>query len=144
MRPGIEPTKVRRWPRISASSRTPPSDMRTNLRLVALAIDWPSEVLPMPGGPTRHRIAPFICFTRVCTARYSRMRSLTFSSRSEEHTSELQSLMRISYADFCLKKKTQTQGQTTRVNGESTTRNASEKVACELHAKLHNASNALQ
>src|SRR3546814_1287689 len=30
------------------------------------------------------------------------------SSRSEEHTSELQSLMRISYAVFCLKKKRQT------------------------------------
>src|SRR3546814_6705529 len=30
----------------------------------------------------------------------------TFSARSEEHTSELQSLMRISYAVFCLKKKT--------------------------------------
>src|SRR3546814_8893067 len=29
-------------------------------------------------------------------------------SRSEEHTSELQSLMRISYAVFCLKKKTET------------------------------------
>src|SRR3546814_8491519 len=29
------------------------------------------------------------------------------SDRSEEHTSELQSLMRISYAVFCLKKKTQ-------------------------------------
>src|SRR3546814_4617421 len=28
------------------------------------------------------------------------------TSRSEEHTSELQSLMRISYAVFCLKKKT--------------------------------------
>src|SRR3546814_2551865 len=28
-----------------------------------------------------------------------------FRSRSEEHTSELQSLMRISYAVFCLKKK---------------------------------------
>src|SRR3546814_1127985 len=28
--------------------------------------------------------------------------------RSEEHTSELQSLMRISYAVFCLKKKRQT------------------------------------
>src|SRR3546814_5807555 len=28
------------------------------------------------------------------------------SLRSEEHTSELQSLMRISYAVFCLKKKT--------------------------------------
>src|SRR3546814_3188515 len=29
-----------------------------------------------------------------------------FADRSEEHTSELQSLMRISYAVFCLKKKT--------------------------------------
>src|SRR3546814_10265666 len=29
----------------------------------------------------------------------------TSSARSEEHTSELQSLMRISYAVFCLKKK---------------------------------------
>src|SRR3546814_3486551 len=29
-------------------------------------------------------------------------------ARSEEHTSELQSLMRISYAVFCLKKKKQT------------------------------------
>src|SRR3546814_2655814 len=28
-------------------------------------------------------------------------------NRSEEHTSELQSLMRISYAVFCLKKKTE-------------------------------------
>src|SRR3546814_8906617 len=31
----------------------------------------------------------------------------TARQRSEEHTSELQSLMRISYAVFCLKKKTQ-------------------------------------
>src|SRR3546814_5732756 len=30
-------------------------------------------------------------------------------ARSEEHTSELQSLMRISYAVFCLKKKNSTQ-----------------------------------
>src|SRR3546814_6851917 len=30
------------------------------------------------------------------------------ASRSEEHTSELQSLMRISYAVFCLKKKKKT------------------------------------
>src|SRR3546814_9731145 len=32
--------------------------------------------------------------------------------RSEEHTSELQSLMRISYAVFCLKKKNSTHKQT--------------------------------
>src|SRR3546814_10526790 len=31
--------------------------------------------------------------------------SLAAAGRSEEHTSELQSLMRISYAVFCLKKK---------------------------------------
>src|SRR3546814_3696346 len=31
-----------------------------------------------------------------------------FARRSEEHTSELQSLMRISYAVFCLKKKKHT------------------------------------
>src|SRR3546814_6188440 len=31
--------------------------------------------------------------------------------RSEEHTSELQSLMRISYAVFCLKKKKQTKNR---------------------------------
>src|SRR3546814_10092545 len=31
--------------------------------------------------------------------------SRTLEGRSEEHTSELQSLMRISYAVFCLKKK---------------------------------------
>src|SRR3546814_8625680 len=34
------------------------------------------------------------------------------SVRSEEHTSELQSLMRISYAVFCLKKKKENQNTT--------------------------------
>src|SRR3546814_9115483 len=33
--------------------------------------------------------------------------ALSTPDRSEEHTSELQSLMRISYAVFCLQKKTQ-------------------------------------
>src|SRR3546814_5826683 len=35
----------------------------------------------------------------------SALKSTSASPRSEEHTSELQSLMRISYAVFCLKKK---------------------------------------
>src|SRR3546814_4720528 len=35
----------------------------------------------------------------------ARWRKDLFLARSEEHTSELQSLMRISYAVFCLKKK---------------------------------------
>src|SRR3546814_10495717 len=42
-------------------------------------------------------------------------RAAHFADRSEEHTSELQSLMRISYAVFCLKKK-----NTTRCNNTST------------------------
>src|SRR3546814_1058753 len=40
---------------------------------------------------------------RLRSARIARLRDL--GVRSEEHTSELQSLMRISYAVFCLKKK---------------------------------------
>src|SRR3546814_4347257 len=36
----------------------------------------------------------------------------SLAPRSEEHTSELQSLMRISYAVFCLKKKTNQQHET--------------------------------
>src|SRR3546814_3401455 len=35
--------------------------------------------------------------------------TIALASRSEEHTSELQSLMRISYAVFCLTKKTKSQ-----------------------------------
>src|SRR3546814_7269893 len=38
------------------------------------------------------------------------------ASRSEEHTSELQSLMRISYAVFCLKKKQQHYNQEKEMN----------------------------
>src|SRR3546814_6901749 len=37
--------------------------------------------------------------------RFGRHGMRCFGERSEEHTSELQSLMRISYAVFCLKKK---------------------------------------
>src|SRR3546814_1143308 len=43
----------------------------------------------------------------IFVAEYAPDRQRGFlGSRSEEHTSELQSLMRISYAVFCLKKKT--------------------------------------
>src|SRR3546814_10750719 len=39
--------------------------------------------------------------------------------RSEEHTSELQSLMRISYAVFCLKKKKQNKNKTEKIHIKS-------------------------
>src|SRR3546814_9455619 len=41
-----------------------------------------------------------------------RATALVVSTRSEEHTSELKSLMRISYAVFCLKKKKNTKTRT--------------------------------
>src|SRR3546814_5102279 len=45
------------------------------------------------------------CRRRSCSIRIKW--AAVHCTRSEEHTSELQSLMRISYAVFCLKKKTQ-------------------------------------
>src|SRR3546814_20753217 len=47
---------------------------------------------------------PIRVFTKKDTN--ERIENRTISVRSEEHTSELQSLMRISYAVFCLNKKT--------------------------------------
>src|SRR3546814_1592541 len=43
-----------------------------------------------------------------------------WATRSEEHTSELQSLMRISYAVFCLKKKNNTKSLTTNTHTAKT------------------------
>src|SRR3546814_6099352 len=66
--------------------------------------------LPEPLGPSRPRISP------SCTCRLTPSRACTplkaLDRRSEEHTSELQSLMRISYAVFCLKKKTTNRNHT--------------------------------
>src|SRR3546814_4765319 len=56
----------------------------------AVKIDLPQEseqTNPPPVDPIKNKLA------------------IDASGRSEEHTSELQSLMRISYAVFCLKKK---------------------------------------
>src|SRR3546814_4544171 len=55
-------------------------------------------------------------------------RSPSLHVRSEEHTSELQSLMRISYAVFCLKKKkktTNTKENTKKATKSNTTKTAS-------------------
>src|SRR3546814_3653428 len=77
--------------------------------------------------PQRHEEGGFLPRRRACCAmlafegRAKSGKSLSHGRvrarcrglhRSEEHTSELQSLMRISYAVFCLKKKnTQTQNK---------------------------------
>src|SRR3546814_4925915 len=49
-------------------------------------------------------------------------------ARSEEHTSELQSLMRISYAVFCLKKKKDTNEHKKKQNNQHLTLNHTELI----------------
>src|SRR3546814_5472509 len=56
--------------------------------------------------------------------------------RSEEHTSELQSLMRISYAVFCLKKKTYTNKKQLRTHNQS--QNIQPKHNTSIHNKQTN------
>src|SRR3546814_7167525 len=58
----------------------------------------------MPAAP--HSALAVISLGPALSARSSiSQRARSATPRSEEHTSELQSLMRISYAVFCLKKK---------------------------------------
>ena len=78
IRPGKAPRYVRRWPRISASSRTPPKDILTNFLPNALATLFARDVLPTPGGPTKQIIGAFKELVICLTARYSMIRSLTF------------------------------------------------------------------
>src|SRR3546814_2030367 len=61
--------------------------------------------LPYPRVAVDHGTALDIAGTG--TADPSSLLAAIDTCRSEEHTSELQSLMRISYAVFCLKKKKQ-------------------------------------
>src|SRR3546814_14118232 len=48
-------------------------------------------------------------FMEIESDRVALLETITHVARSEEHTSELQSLMRISYAVFCLKNKSMVQ-----------------------------------
>src|SRR3546814_10629488 len=75
----------------------------------------PGRQQPAGHGPgTRSRLCPapsvrwvtrYSARPRTISSSVARCSRTALSCRSEEHTSELQSLMRISYAAFCLKKK---------------------------------------
>src|SRR3546814_10286070 len=71
-------------------------------------------------GLTTGRIAAPLDFDSSMFASDYLARVSLGSDRSEEHTSELQSLMRISYAVFCLKKK-----KTNNTHPNTTTRTTS-------------------
>src|SRR3546814_10877260 len=68
------------------------------LLAIGHAAPGPAPRPHLPGANIRPDI-------RYCSA--GELASTAIPNRSEEHTSELQSLMRISYAVFCLKTKTQ-------------------------------------
>src|SRR3546814_929433 len=67
--------------------------------LVAMARDVDILMIACPGGRETEQLVNAAVIDALGSKGYI---------RSEEHTSELQSLMRISYAVFCLKKKNQT------------------------------------
>src|SRR3546814_8305930 len=68
-----------------------------------------SWILPAPPPPSREYPNSSLRATSVASSILAVAESTC--TRSEEHTSELQSLMRISYAVFCLQKKIITQNQ---------------------------------
>src|SRR3546814_7882152 len=76
--------------------RRPPRSTRTDT-LFPYTTLFRSTVFATPDSSAR-----ICCWRRASRAAASEG---TAHARSEEHTSELQSLMRISYAVFCLKKK---------------------------------------
>src|SRR3546814_3129323 len=62
--------------------------------------------LPCDWAGAENNFSAFLAFRQLDEADKAAWLAFAVSqSRSEEHTSELQSLMRISYAVFCLKKK---------------------------------------
>src|SRR3546814_8462750 len=97
--------RVTLWPRDSSASATPPPLISDTSR----SADQPPIRTATCHGPRLIRAYP-----RVESPIAVRCRSCP---RSEEHTSELQSLMRISYAVFCLKNKKKTQTKVTTKHG---------------------------
>src|SRR3546814_9545967 len=78
--------------------------------------DGPGQLVgDLVRSPVDDRCAGRSAFGRRCRCQQLRPHQQDRGGmRSEEHTSELQSLMRISYAVFCLKKKKTTKVHTTR------------------------------
>src|SRR3546814_9199470 len=106
--------KHRRWFPVSDVQLQKAGARFSRWGAIVLLFSWIPVVgdpLTFAAGALRYPLARFlIAVTIGKAARYARGRETERhlaerQFRSEEHTSELQSLMRISYAVFCLKKK---------------------------------------
>src|SRR3546814_3654412 len=91
--------------RQSASGRRATAGMRWKARWLSCK----SASLSLGGDRLRVRSYRAERAARIRDTRHDRVSTSLDTNRSEEHTSELQSLMRISYAVFCLKKKNKKQ-----------------------------------
>src|SRR3546814_7370187 len=95
---------------------------QTGGSIASIAILWPYSRFPLqlpdparhlrpsPAGGDGRELCAVVASQRLARGHRHRLRPAGAldgggTARSEEHTSELQSLMRISYAVFCLKKK---------------------------------------
>src|SRR3546814_1702458 len=88
--------------------RRPPRSTRTDTRFPSPTLFRSGSGLDGPGPEGIPAAGKAPCHRSFCTLwQAGGQRGLTevIAPRSEEHTSELQSVMRISYAVFCLKKK---------------------------------------
>src|SRR3546814_3251741 len=94
---------IRRPPRSTHTDTLIPYTTRFRSRpFVYLLGDWPA---PFGIVMVLDQLSALMLLLTSILALASLVFSLARWHRSEEHTSELQSLMRISYAVFCLKKK---------------------------------------
>src|SRR3546814_5449773 len=92
----------------SAALLLPPC-IRRNPLCYRAAILIPGHSRLMQGSPKAGaKTAPGECLRWGEKRPFNKRLCAAQPARSEEHTSELQSLMRISYAVFCLKKKKET------------------------------------
>src|SRR3546814_7734167 len=104
---------LRRTPRSTRTdTRLPYTTLFRSDAIMTILVDIVAGVLLVAG-------AAFILIGAIGLWRlpdfYTRLHAAGITDRSEEHTSELQSLMRTSYADFCLKKKKQHENTITNV-----------------------------
>src|SRR3546814_2938501 len=83
---------------------------------------WVASAFKLSSAIIRSSSSAFFAAINACHCASTFADAETESTnRSEEHTSELQSLMRISYAVFCLKKKKETTKHTIKITNKYTT-----------------------
>src|SRR3546814_9412931 len=78
---------------------------------------------PPPVSPPKKIFPSGVSITKLDQSARLRSAPQPLPQRSEEHTSELQSLMRISYAVFCLKNKNTTHQLHSHTQTRTTTKN---------------------